>query len=48
VGVVTIDDPKYVVLVWTSRPRTNQWGGWTSGKVFREVARFLIGYSLIE
>lgn len=25
VGVVTVDDPEYVVLVRTSRPRTNQW-----------------------
>lgn len=48
VGVVTIDNPQYVVLVRTSRPRTNQWGGRTSGKIFRDVARFLIGYSLIE
>lgn len=48
VGMVTVDNPQYVVLVWTSRPRTNQWWGRTSGKVFRDVARFLIGYSLIE
>ena len=25
IGVVTVDDPQYVVVVWTSRPRTNQW-----------------------
>ena len=25
VGMVTVDNPQYVVLVWTSRPRTNQW-----------------------
>jgi cell division protein FtsI/penicillin-binding protein 2 len=25
VGVVTVDNPQYVVLVRTSRPRTNQW-----------------------
>ena len=24
-GVVTVDNPQYVVLVWTSRPRSNQW-----------------------
>jgi hypothetical protein len=35
-------------LVRTSRPRTNQWWGWTSGRIFRDVAKFLIGYSLIE
>ncbi len=48
VGLVTVDDPKYIVLIWTSRPRTNQWWGFTSGRVFRDVAKFLIGYSLIE
>ena len=48
VGVVTVDDPKYIVLIWTSRPRTNQWWGFTSWRVFRDVAKFLIGYSLIE
>jgi cell division protein FtsI/penicillin-binding protein 2 len=48
VGMVTVDNPQYVVLVWTSRPRTNQWWGRTSGRVFRDVAKFLIGYSLIE
>jgi hypothetical protein len=35
-------------LIWTSRPRTNQWWGFTSWRVFRDVAKFLIGYSLIE
>lgn len=25
VGIITADNPKYIVLVWTSRPRTNQW-----------------------
>jgi cell division protein FtsI/penicillin-binding protein 2 len=48
VGIVTVDNPQYVVVVRTSRPRTNQWWGRTSGRVFREVARFLIGYSLLE
>ncbi len=26
IGAVTIDDPKYLVLIWISRPRTSQWG----------------------
>lgn len=47
VGVVSVEDPKYLVLVWVSRPRTSQWGIATGGRVFREVARFLIGYSLL-
>ena len=48
VGIVPIDNPEYIVLIWTSRPRTNQWWWFTSGRVFKEVAKFLIGYSLIE
>ena len=48
VGIVPIDKPQYIVLVWTSRPRTNQWWGFTSWRVFKDVTKFLIGYSLIE
>lgn len=47
VWVVSVDDPKYLVLIWVSRPRTSQWWVATGGRVFREVARFLIGYSLL-
>lgn len=47
VWVVTVDNPEYLVLIWISRPRTSQWWVATSGRVFREVARFLLGYSFI-
>lgn len=47
VWVVSVDDPQYLVLIWISRPRTSQWWVSTSGRVFREVARFLIWYSLL-
>jgi hypothetical protein len=43
-----MDDPKYLVLIWVSRPRSSQWWVGTSGKIFGDIARFLIGYSLIE
>lgn len=46
--VVSIDNPQYIILIWVSRPRTNQWWVSTAGKIFNEIATFLIGYSMIE
>jgi len=47
-GVVSIDNPQYIVLIWVSRPRTNQWWVSTAWKIFSEIATFLIWYSMIE
>ena len=47
-GIVSIDNPEYIVLIWVSRPRTNQWWVFTAGRIFNEIASFLIGYSMIE
>ena len=47
-GIVSIDDPKYIVLIWVSRPRTSQWWVWTAWKIFGEIATFLIWYSMME
>ncbi len=47
-GVVSIDNPQYIVLIWVSRPRTNQWWVSTAWKIFNEIATFLIWYSMIE
>ncbi len=46
--IVSIDHPEYIVLIWVSRPRTNQWWVSTAGKIFNEIATFLIWYSMIE
>ena len=47
-GIVSIDDPEYIVLIWLSRPRTSQWWVWTAWKIFGEIATFLIWYSMME
>ena len=46
--VVSIDSPEYIVLIWVSRPRTNQWWVATAWRIFNEIATFLIWYSMIE
>lgn len=48
VGVITKDDPKYIVVVQVRRPRQNIWWSATAGKIFWEMANFIINYSLIE
>jgi len=47
-GIVSIDDPGYIVLIWVSRPRTSQWWVWTAWKIFGEIATFLIWYSMMD
>jgi cell division protein FtsI/penicillin-binding protein 2 len=48
VWLITKDNPEYIVVVQVRRPRTNFWGAQTAGRIFSEVAEFLIGYSLVE
>lgn len=48
VGLITRDDVKYIVVVQIRRPRQSIWWGFTAWRVFRDVARFLIWYNLIE
>lgn len=48
VGIVTRDNPKYIVVVQVRRPRSTQWWGQTGGKVFKDIAQFLLNYSMIE
>lgn len=48
VWLITRDDPKYIVVVQIRRPRYNLWWGETAWKIFWDVAKFLISYSLIE
>ena len=46
--IVSVDNPEYVVLIWVSRPRSNQWWVYTAWKIFGEIATFLIWYSMME
>lgn len=48
VWILTSDNPQYIVVVQVRRPRTTQWWSSTAGKVFKEVAGFLLNYSFIE
>lgn len=47
VGIVTKDNPKYVVIIQIRRPRSSLWWWQTAGKVFWEIAKFLVNYSLM-
>ncbi len=48
VWIITKDDPQYVIIVQVRRPRQNQWWFATAGKIFWDIAKFIINYSLIE
>ncbi len=48
VGIITKDDPQYVIVIQVRRPRQNQWWFATAGKIFWDLAKFIINYSLIE
>lgn len=47
VGMVTKDDLKYIVVIQVHRPRTSQYGEYTAGKLFGDLAKFLIEKGLI-
>jgi len=48
VGIVTKDDPQYIIVVQVRRPRQNIWWWATAGKIFGDIAKFIVNYSLIE
>ncbi|MCF7834635.1 penicillin-binding protein 2 [Candidatus Gracilibacteria bacterium] len=48
VGLITKENVKYIVVIQIRRPRKSIWGGVTAGRVFRDVARFIISYNLVE
>ncbi len=45
-GVISIDEPKYVVLIWVRRPRKNQWWGYTAGPIFKQLASYILTYDM--
>jgi cell division protein FtsI/penicillin-binding protein 2 len=48
VWIVTTDDPKYVVVIQLRRPRSNLRWWLTAWKIFWDIAKFLLNYSMIE
>lgn len=48
IGIITKDDPQYIVIIQVRRPRQNQWWFATAGKIFGDIANFIVNYSLIE
>lgn len=42
VGIVTRDDLKYIVVIHVRRPRLSQYGEYTAGRMFGDLAKFLI------
>jgi cell division protein FtsI (penicillin-binding protein 3) len=48
VGLLTKNDTRYIVVIQVRRPRTSLWWGETAWRIFRDVAKFLVSYSLIE
>lgn len=48
VGVITKDDPRYVIVIQVRRPRSAIWWWVTAGKIFGDIAKFILNYSLIE
>jgi cell division protein FtsI/penicillin-binding protein 2 len=48
IGVITRDNPQYVVVIQVRRPRSNIWWWFTAGQIFGDIARFLLSYSMIE
>lgn len=48
VGVITKENPKYVVVIQVRRPRSSIWWWVTAWKIFWDIAKFILNYSLIE
>ena len=48
VGLITKDDPKYIIVVQVRRPRSNIWWGSTAGKILWDISKFILSYSMIE
>lgn len=47
VGFVPAENPKYVIYVSLDDPRGIYWGGYTSGPVFKEVAKRVLAYGCV-
>lgn len=47
VGYVPAEDPRYVIYVSLDDPRGLYWGGYTSGPVFKEVAKRVLAFGRV-
>ena len=43
-GFAPIDDPKFVILVKMSRPRTSEWADSTAAILYHDLAQYLFSY----
>ena len=44
--VISIDNPKYVVLIWIRRPRKSQWWWITAWPIFKQLASYILAYDI--
>ena len=44
--VISIEDPKYVVVIWIRRPRRSQWWWFTAWPIFKQIAQYLLAYDI--
>lgn len=47
-GVISVDNPKYIVMVEIRRPRSSQWWISTAWTIFRDMGEFLINYESLK
>lgn len=47
-GLVTADNPNYIVTIQVRRPRVSTWWGETAGKIFEHLFNYLIAYDNID
>lgn len=45
-GIISVDQPKYAVLIWVRRPRRSQWWGFTAGPIFKQLASYILTYDM--
>ena len=45
-GVISVDNPKYVVLIWIRRPRRSQWWWFTAWPIFKQIASYILAYDI--
>ena len=44
--VITVDNPRYVVLIWIRRPRRSQWWWFTAWPIFKQIASYVLAYDI--
>lgn len=47
-GILTRDKLNYVVVIQVRRPRTNEWWENTAGKIYGDIAKFIVQYDAID